>query len=168
MPARPQRLALATILCITVVFSAPAHSAPAGASTVAPGDTIVADVIRLTNVERAQHQQTVLRMDPKLMRAAQLQADQMAAARHMAHVLADAPYPSTRDRLAAEAYRWWAYGENVAVGQTSTTQVLGEWMQSTGHRTNILNAKFTEMGAGYAVDRAGRPYYVQLFAQPQS
>jgi uncharacterized protein YkwD len=168
MPARPQRLALAPILCITVVFSAPAHSAPAGASTVAPGDTIVADVIRLTNVERAQHQQTVLRMDPKLMRAAQLQADQMAAARHMAHVLADAPYPSTRDRLAAEAYRWWAYGENVAVGQTSTTQVLGEWMQSTGHRTNILNAKFTEMGAGYAVDRAGRPYYVQLFAQPQS
>jgi uncharacterized protein YkwD len=41
-------------------------------------------------------------------------------------------------------------------------------MHSRGHRTNILNPDFTEMGAGYAIDRKGRPYYVQVFAGPLS
>ena len=102
------------------------------------------------------------------MRAAQLQADQMAQAGHMEHVLPDARYPRAADRLAAVDYRWRAYGENVAFGQPSAESVVGSWMHSRGHRTNILNSTFTEMGAGYAVDRAGRPYYVQVFGTPLS
>lgn len=102
------------------------------------------------------------------MRAAQLQADQMAQAAHMEHVLPDARYPRAADRLAAVDYRWRAYGENVAFGQASAENVVDSWMHSRGHRTNILNSTFTEMGAGYAVDRTGRPYYVQVFATPLS
>ena len=55
-----------------------------------------------------------------------------------------------------------------AFGQRSAAKVLDSWMHSPGHRTNILNSNFTEMGAGYAVDRTGRPYYVQVFARPLS
>jgi hypothetical protein len=41
-------------------------------------------------------------------------------------------------------------------------------MHSRGHRANIISPAFTELGVGYAVDRAGRPYYVQVFASPLS
>jgi uncharacterized protein YkwD len=92
----------------------------------------------------------------------------MARARRLAHVLPNATYPSAKDRLAAADYRWQTYGENVALGQSSAEQVLHSWMHSRGHRTNILKPDFTEMGAGYATDRAGRPYYVQVFAGPLS
>jgi uncharacterized protein YkwD len=129
---------------------------------------MAAEVIELTNVERSHHRRAVLRANPRLMRAAQLQADQMAHAGHMAHVLPDAPYPRMEDRIAATEYRWRMLGENVAFGQANAAKVLDSWMHSRGHRTNILNASFTEMGAGYAVDRSGRPYYVQVFGRPRS
>lgn len=102
------------------------------------------------------------------MRAAQLQAEQMAHASHMAHVLPDARYPRAEDRITAVNYRWQMLGENVAFGQPTAAKVVDSWMHSTGHRTNILNSTFTEMGAGYAVDRTGRPYYVQVFGRPRS
>jgi len=102
------------------------------------------------------------------MRAAQIQAEQMARARHLAHILPKAAYPSAKDRLAAADYRWRTYGENVALGQSGAADVVRSWMHSRGHRTNILNAGFSEMGAGYATDTAGRPYYVQVFARPLS
>ena len=86
----------------------------------------------------------------------------------MAHVLPDARYPRTEDRIAATNYRWKMLGENVAFGQANAAKVLDSWMHSQGHRTNILNSTFTEMGAGYAVDRSGRPYYVQVFGRPLS
>jgi uncharacterized protein YkwD len=58
------------------------------------------------------------------------------------------------------------YGENVAFGQPSAREVLKSWMRSSGHRRNILEADYTELGTGYAVDRAGRPYFVQVFGRP--
>jgi uncharacterized protein YkwD len=102
------------------------------------------------------------------MRAAQLQADQMAKAGTIAHVLPKAPYPTAKDRLAAAGYVWQAYGENLALGQTDAVRAVDSWMHSSGHRKNLLNAEFTELGVGYATDRQGRPYYVQVFGRPQS
>ncbi len=84
----------------------------------------------------------------------------------MDHVLPGVPYPSPPDRLAAVNYTWSAYGENVAAGQRSGTEVVSAWMNSPGHRANILNPAYTEIGVGYAVDSEGRPYYAQVFARP--
>lgn len=145
--------------------------APSAARPEAPARSasrVTAEVIELTNVERMRQHRGVLRANPRLMRAAQIQAEQMARARHLAHVLPKAAYPSAKDRLAAADYRWQTYGENVALGQSGAADVLRSWMHSRGHRTNILNAEFSEMGAGYAIDKAGRPYYVQVFARPLS
>lgn len=158
---------VAVLVCLIGVCSPPAQSTAESRHEPVVASRVAADVIVLTNMERTQHQRAVLRANPRLMRAAQLQADQMAEAGHMAHVLPRARYPRTQDRIAAADYRWYMVGENVAFGQASASKVLDSWMHSRGHRANILNVGFTEMGAGYAVDRSGRPYYVQVFGRPR-
>ncbi len=102
------------------------------------------------------------------MQAAQIQADQMARLGRIDHVLPDATYPRPEDRLAAADYHWQAYGENLAAGQRSPAEAMSSWMQSSGHRANILNTIYTELGTGYARDAGGRPYYVQVFGRPAS
>ena len=166
MPRQRQHFRLAIFICIVGVCSPPAPSAALSGSGAARTASVAADVINRTNIERTHHHRAALNANAYLMRAAQLQADQMAQAGRMAHVLADARYPRLEDRIAATEYRWHAIGENVAFGQASAAKVLDSWMHSSGHRKNILNSAFTEMGVGYAVDRTGRPYYVQVFARP--
>jgi uncharacterized protein YkwD len=53
------------------------------------------------------------------------------------------------------------YGENVAYGQSTPQAVMNAWMTSPGHRRNILNSKYTEIGVGYINN--GRPYHTQVF-----
>ena len=81
-------------------------------------------------------------------------------------MLDGAKYPSPQDRLAAAGYRWSAYAENVASGQSTPQSVTEGWMTSADHRANILNATYTELGIGYALDARGRPYFVQVFGTP--
>jgi uncharacterized protein YkwD len=168
MPRQPRRFSLTIFVCMVAVCCPPAPSMAQSRSGPRGSSSVAADVIKLTNIERTHYRRPALRANPRLMRAAQLQADQMARARHMAHVIPDARYPRTEDRIAAANYRWRMVGENVAFGQANAAKVLDSWMHSSGHRTNILNSTFTEMGAGYAVDQTGRPYYVQVFGRPLS
>lgn len=102
------------------------------------------------------------------MRAAQLQAEQVAKLGRLDHNVPGAKYPTLRDRVDAVDYRWQAVGENLAFGQRNAAQATGTWMRSAGHRANILNRRFTDIGAAHFVDRRGRPYYVQVFARPAS
>jgi uncharacterized protein YkwD len=164
MPSHRNCLRIAAAICVAGVL---ATASPSRASSAAASEVVV-DVVDLTNVERRRYERAPLRANARLMRAAQLHADQMARARQLAHVLPKAAFPRAEDRIAAAEYRWQTYGENVALGQSDAAAVLKDWMRSRGHRTNILNPNFTEMGAGYATDREGRPYYVQVFAAPVS
>ncbi len=125
------------------------------------------EVVRLTNVERSNARLREFRANPRLMRAAQIHAEQMAEVGRMAHELPGSRYPRAADRLAAAGYVWSAYAENVATGRAMTpaTAVSG-WMRSAGHRANILNARYTELGAGYAVNARGERHYVQVFGDP--
>ncbi|NJK63738.1 MAG: CAP domain-containing protein [Synechococcaceae cyanobacterium SM2_3_1] len=67
-------------------------------------------------------------------------------------------------RATAAGYAWIALGENIAQGQTAPEQVMQSWMASEGHRSNILNPVFEEIGVGDAIaPRTGNPYWVQLF-----
>ena len=168
MPRSPRHLSLTIVACIVGVCCPPAPSAAQFRNGSIASSRVAADVVKLTNIERTHNRRPALRANARLMRAAQLQADQMAQASHMAHVLPDARYPRVEDRIAAASYRWQTLGENVAFGQANAAKVVDSWMHSRGHRTNMLNAAFTEMGAGYAVDRTGRPYYVQVFGRPLS
>ena len=161
-------LIAATVICLIGFHSTPAQSEPPAAARPAAASRVTSDVVDLTNVERTRHGRTPLQANERLMRAAQIHAEQMARAGQMAHDLPGAAYPHSEDRLAAAKYRWTAYGENVAMGQSSAAHALDSWMHSPGHRKNILNPVYTELGVGYALDRAGRPYFVQVFARPSS
>lgn len=167
MPGQRQQHRLTTVICIVGVCAISVLTEAAGTRPVAPA-AVAAEVIKLTNAERGLRGRARLRPNPRLMRAAQLHAEQMARAGQMAHVLPDAVYPRAEDRLAGAGYSWQTCGENVALGQRSAAEVVDSWMRSRGHRTNILSPDFIELGVGYAIDRAGRPYYVQVFGTPAS
>jgi uncharacterized protein YkwD len=167
MALRTARLPLALffVWCGCSSPVAPDALAAAGGGAAAAG-VISASIVDLTNVERARAGVAPLRANSKLMQAAQLQAEQMASLGRMSHVISDGPYPQPQDRLAAAGYRWRAFAENIAYGQTGPEDVTESWMTSPGHRTNMLNAAYTELGTGYAVDGRGRPYFVQVFGKP--
>jgi uncharacterized protein YkwD len=101
------------------------------------------------------------------MRAAQIQAEQMASTEKLAHELPDGRYPNPASRLRVVGYEWSLSAENLAAGQRMTPEsAVTGWLASKGHRANMLNPQFLEMGAGYAVDKKGRRYYVQVFGRP--
>jgi uncharacterized protein YkwD len=127
---------------------------------------ITGSIADLTNVERSRAGVGPLRIEGRLMKAAQMQAEQMAALGRMDHVLSGGPYPAPQDRLAAAGYRWRAFAENIAYGQRGPEDVTESWMGSAGHRANMLNGTYTEIGTGYAVDPRGRTYFVQVFGKP--
>jgi uncharacterized protein YkwD len=137
----------------------------AGTTSVGPADTL-ATVLDLTNAERRRAGLPALRENRQLASAAQLQSEQMGSMGQMDHVIPGAPYPTPKDRLAAVNYAWEAYGENVAMGQRSGSEVVAAWMNSAGHRANILSPRYTELGVGLAIDADGRPYYAEVFGRP--
>jgi uncharacterized protein YkwD len=143
----------------------PASSSPAPAPPTL--SATLSAIVDLTNQERAANGLPALRAETRLTRAAQIQADQMVRHNRMDHVLAEAQYPRPEDRLAAAAYNWQTYGENLAVGYVDARAVVTGWMESPGHRANILGTSFTEIGVGLTRDGNGRPYYAQMFGRPR-
>lgn len=127
---------------------------------------IAARIIEHTNQARVSQGRPPLAVNARLMQAAQLQAAQMARAGKMAHTFPDAAYPTLRDRMAAAGYEWSAMAENVAIDYRDAAAAVTGWMRSSGHRANILNATYTEIGAGYATDSRGHRYYAQVFGKP--
>ncbi len=90
----------------------------------------------------------------------------MAKQEKMDHKLDDkTPF----DRMRAAGYLFKLAGENIARGEGNVTQrdVVREWMESKGHRENILGAEFTETGVGLARAEDGQIYYTQVFARPR-
>ncbi len=139
----------------------PPHSAPVPASPAAD------EIVTRTNAQRVSLKLSPLLRSGALMRAAQLHADQMAAANRMAHELPGSMYPSLDSRLDAVGYRIRAAGENVAEGYPSSAAVVAGWMTSPGHRGNIVSTRYTEMGGGVTIAKNGRRFYVQVFASPR-
>ncbi|MEU3606841.1 CAP domain-containing protein [Streptomyces sp. NPDC035033] len=116
-------------------------------------------VIALVNAERAKAGCGPLTANATLTRAAQGHSDDMAARDFFDHTDPDGDGPG--ERVTAAGYPWSTYGENIAMGQTTPEQVMDAWMNSPGHRANILNCSFEEIGVGIHTD--GGPYWTQVF-----
>ncbi len=139
-------------------------SSPTSGATVAQADVAIAqDLLRLVNAERQRVNAPPLMLNEKLTTAAQRHAQDMATSRRMSHTGSDGS--TMRSRIDATQYRWSTIGENVAMGQPTAAAVISAWMNSPGHRQNILNPAFTEMGVGQATG-GGRIYWAQVFARP--
>ena len=122
-------------------------------------------VVNLTNQEREQRGLPALAINPALTISARDHAKNMAAAQTLAHTLNGS---SMTSRIKGSGYQYLAIGENVAFNQPTPESVVQSWMESPGHRANILNKTFTEIGVGVANDADGKPYYAQDFGRPVS
>jgi uncharacterized protein YkwD len=96
---------------------------------------------------------------------AKIQARNMARFQKMAHVLPDADLPTLVDRSHYVGYSYGRIAENVALGYPSAETVVEGWMNSKGHRANILNREVVETGIGVARSTAGGLYYCQVFGR---
>lgn len=125
-------------------------------------------VLALVNRERAANNLPPLHLQSQLQSAAHWLAQDMAANDYLDHT--DHEGRELEGRLAAFEYKeYMAIGENVAAGPATAAEVVAEWMQSPGHRSNILSADFTEIGIGHQSSASSkfRHYWCQDFGRQQ-
>ncbi|GAB2491575.1 CAP domain-containing protein [Nocardiopsis aegyptia] len=120
-------------------------SGSGGGDTVAAASSQVARVVEIVNSERSDAGCGSLRVDDRLTAAAQEHSEDMDARGYMAHENPDGEGPG--DRAARHGYDAWG-AENVAKGQRNAEQVMDAWMNSEGHRANILNCDLVAIGVG--------------------
>ncbi len=157
-------LALAAAALIPGTVAPIAVAKTPGILVAQTNETMAEELLRLVNVERRRVNARPLVLSPQLTAAAQRHSQDMAVSRRMSHTGSDGS--TMRSRIDDTQYRWSTIGENVAMGQPTAAAVMTAWMNSPGHRQNILNPAFTELGVGYATG-AGRPYWTQVFARPR-
>ncbi|NDU77667.1 RNA polymerase, partial [Actinomadura sp. DSM 109109] len=133
---------------------------PAPRSTAPGGGTLAQRVVSLANAERARNGCGALTVDSRLQAAAQGHSADMVARGFFDHTNPSGKDPG--DRITAAGYRWSTYGENIAAGQRTPAAVVSAWMNSPGHRANILNCRFKNIGVGVAL-KSGSPYWTQNF-----
>ena len=129
-----------------------------------PGDLaeIQADLIRAINAQRQNAGLAALARSDALMTAAERHACDNAGHNHMSHVGSDGSKLGTRiDRV---GYVYGKANENVGYGYARVADMVQGWMQSQGHRRNILERGTREIGVGIATGRDGRPYWVMVSA----
>lgn len=154
--------------CSTLAI--PTTSGGSATTTTVPptsASAVANDVVRFTNQERARNGLSALATSPRLMQAAQLHAQQMAQYQRMEHTISGAQYPTLQSRLDAVGYQYRNAAENVAWNSQTAQSVVTGWMNSAGHRANILNPDLTEMGAAMARSAKGEPYWIQVFGTPR-
>ncbi|KXZ40264.1 spore coat assembly protein SafA/uncharacterized protein, YkwD family [Alkalithermobacter thermoalcaliphilus JW-YL-7 = DSM 7308] len=122
------------------------------------------EVIRLVNLERSKRNLPPLSHNWELSRVARYKSQDMIDNNYFSH---NSPvYGSPFDMIRSFGIKFSAAGENIAYGQRTAQQVVNAWMNSEGHRRNILSTNFTQIGVGYAVNKSGVPYWTQMFIRP--
>ena len=145
----------------------PDFNLPGGQDTVTPEqpdggmsmDAYVKKVVDLVNAERAKAGLPSLSVNMAAAGAARTRAGEIETV--FSHTRPDGSNFSTVLTAAGVTYR--SAGENIAYGQQTPEQVMTDWMNSSGHRANILNSEFTSIGVGHYKNAAGVDYWTQLF-----
>ena len=138
--------------------------------TVPPVTGYEDQVVALTNQERLAHGCGPVTMDNRLRLAAEGHSQDMALNDYFSHYAPDGTSPW--DRIRAQGYSYSMAGENIAAGYPSPESVVQGWMNSDGHRANILNCGFIHIGVGYYYIQNDtgnvkyRHYWTQVFASP--
>lgn len=146
------------------------RSEPTQTPTPTPQPGFEEQVVVLTNQERLAHGCGAVTMDARLRAAAQGHSADMALNDFVSHTGSDGSSPW--DRIHAQGYWYSTAGENIAAGYSSPDSVVADWMESDGHRANILNCAFVHIGVGYYYlqNDTGNVnyhrYWTQVFAAP--
>lgn len=129
------------------------------------------EVVELTNQERVRAGCAPLTVNLQLVQAAQGHSEDMALNDFFSHTGSDGSAPW--DRIEAAGYQWREAGENIAAGYSTPQDVMDGWMDSEGHRANILRCSYQEIGVGYVFLEQDpgsinyRHYWTQVFARPR-
>lgn len=123
--------------------------------------SIESQVIQLTNQERAKNGLKPLTQDWELSRVARYKSVDMRDKNYFSHTSPTYGSPFTMMKNFGISYR--AAAENIAAGQTTAQGVVNAWMNSSGHRANILSTRYTHIGVGYAKGGSQRHYWTQMF-----
>jgi uncharacterized protein YkwD len=125
-----------------------------GGAARATNDNYLQVVVELVNLERWNNGQLPpFKKNDRLDASASGHSNNMAQRDFFAHC-----DPDTRtepwDRMTAAGYSWWAAAENIAAGQGTPQSVMNAWMNSSGHRSNILSTNYRDIGVGYVYQPA--------------
>ena len=116
------------------------------------------EVIRLVNDIRSQNGLKPLAANWELSRVARYKSQDMVDKKYFSHT--SPTYGSPFDMMHSFGITYRAAGENIAYGQRTPQEVVDAWMNSSGHRANILNASYTQIGVGYV---SNGNYWTQMF-----
>lgn len=119
------------------------------------------EVVRLVNIERKKAGLKPLVADTKLSSVARIKSQDMRDNNYFDHQ--SPKYGSPFDMMKKFGISYRTAGENIAAGQTTAQQVMNSWMNSPGHRANILSANFTKIGVGFAKGGSYGTYWTQQF-----
>ena len=123
--------------------------------------SMTSQVVTLVNKERASNGLQSLTSDSQLAKLAQMKAEDMAKNGYFSHT--SPTYGSAFDMMKTYGVSYKTAGENIAKGQKTAEAVMNGWMNSSGHRANILKSDYTKIGVGYAKASDGTTYWVQIF-----
>lgn len=160
--------ALVLIAGCAIPVRAPSTAAPARPRVAGTYTTAEARIFDLINGERARRGLPALVFNDRLDQMAKIQATNMAYYQKMAHTIPEARLPALKDRAGYVGYGYREIAENVALGYPSAESVVRGWMNSAGHRRNILNPGVAETGIGIARSSGGGIYYCQVFGRQLS
>lgn len=122
---------------------------------------VESQVLTLVNQERSKVGIKPLNMNWELQRVARTKSCDMATNNYFSH---DSPtYGSPFDMMKRFGIQFSTAGENIASGQRTAQEVMRSWMNSSGHRANILKSEFTEIGIGYCQGGSMGTYWTQQF-----
>ncbi len=131
-------------------------TAPSGNVNV----SMAQEILTLVNKERAKAGVPALTLSTEVSSVAQVKAQDMASNGYFDH---NSPtYGSPFAMLTDFGVTYRSAGENIAKGQQSASAVMTAWMNSSGHKANILSTNFTQLGVGYSANN-GSPVWVQMF-----
>ncbi|MGB7604625.1 MAG: SafA/ExsA family spore coat assembly protein [Lutisporaceae bacterium] len=122
------------------------------------------EVVRLVNVERSKHGLQALKENWELSRIARYKSADMANKNYFSHT--SPTYGSPFRMMESFGIRYSSAGENIAMGQRTPQEVMNAWMNSPGHRANILSPSYTQIGVGLAKNQSGKAYWTQMFIKP--
>lgn len=121
-------------------------------------------VITLVNAERAKAGLSPLKANWQLSRVARYKSQDMIDKGYFSHT--SPTYGSPFTMIQSFGLKFSAAGENIAMGQQTPEQVMAAWMNSPGHRSNILSPAYSEIGVGLAKSPSGVCYWTQMFIKP--
>jgi uncharacterized YkwD family protein/spore coat assembly protein SafA len=122
------------------------------------------EVVRLVNVERSKHGLPALKSNWELSRVARYKSQDMINKNYFSHT--SPTYGSPFKMMESFGIRYSAAAENIAYGQRTPSEVMNGWMNSPGHRANILSPSYTQIGVGLAKTGSGVCYWTQMFIKP--